>query len=786
MPPVLAAVVGLGVGTVASGLLGTGLTLFGTSVFTGFGILGATGASIVGGLIGLAVTTGLGALLGTKPKSAALSPTDRQQILRTTIGVRTLVYGQAKVSGPEIYSASSGADQRYLHLVIPLASHPIQSIDALWINDTRIPAVYIDGGGMVTDGDLAGLVRVKRYLGTQTTADADLISESPDGWSSDHKLLGIAYIYVRLEFNQDKFATGLNNVAAEIHGKSDILDPRTGTTGYSDNWALCVLDYLRSPYGLECADDEIDTDSFIAAANVSDEEVQLDAGATVFQPRYQMHGVVALDRKPIDIMTDMETAGGAGALVYVQGAYRLYAGAYSAPTDTLEVSDLAGSIKLVTKAPIADIFNAVKGTYVNPSDSWQEAEYPAVIDTAAAAEDGETIWAADLALPFTIDATMAQRLATIYLRRARAAQAIQVPVRYAGIRWTAKQMLAVTLDDFGFADRAFSIEKFTFDPPTGAITLSLMEQSADIYAWTYDLATAPLTRQSTTLINPLSIPAPTAAEVDTGTVIAGDGTAALSLLVTWTPAAHAFVTGTEVQWQLDGAASWNSAVIPVPTGRFVIAPVKDGDEYHVRLRAVAGLVRSAWTTAVTATGAADATAPGVPTGLAGVGVARGAALHWTNPGDDDLAGVEVWELAETTGAVWTRVVDTLAEGYTRFGLAPAEARQFKLRAYDRTGNLSAFCTAIEVTASLLATDDVGAGQISADTLGSISASISVNRDDAPSGGYTHGVLGGVDVTVERDGRLLVVVQVRGATATSAGSSGETVNGSETGGGGGGG
>ncbi|MGE0206207.1 MAG: phage tail protein, partial [Hyphomicrobiaceae bacterium] len=44
---------------------------------------------------------------------------------------------------------------------------------------------------------------------------------------------------------------------------------------WSDNAALCVLDYLLSPFGFNCGLDEIDTASFIAAANVCDEFVSL-------------------------------------------------------------------------------------------------------------------------------------------------------------------------------------------------------------------------------------------------------------------------------------------------------------------------------------------------------------------------------------------------------------------------------------------------------------------------------------------------------------------------------
>jgi hypothetical protein len=310
MPAAIAAVVSIIASAGAFSAL-TGGVVAGWLGISG-ALMGTFAASLVAGVVGMAVTYGLSAVMGlNKAPDLSAYAQDRKQLIRGTAEPRQVIYGQAQVSGPLVFARSTGADLRYLHLVVPLAGHPIAGIDSVWIGDTEITVNQLDSGGNVTGGDLAGLVRIKKHLGRDTTADADLMAEVSD-WTADHKLLGVAYLYLRLKYDMDAFTGGLTNIKANVRGKDDVYDPRTGTSGYSDNWALCVLDYLRADFGLACADDEIDWPTMSAAANVSDELVQLDAAATKFQPRYRLDGSFRLDERPIDIIGKMQSAG-AGA-----------------------------------------------------------------------------------------------------------------------------------------------------------------------------------------------------------------------------------------------------------------------------------------------------------------------------------------------------------------------------------------------------------------------------------------------------------------------------------------
>lgn len=120
------------------------------------------------------------------------------------------------------------------------------------------------------------LVRVRKYLGTaDQTACADLVAESDGKWTSDHRGRGICYLYVRLEYDQDVFgSTGVPNISAVVRGKK-VYDPRTTTTAWSNNAALCVADYLRSEEGMRADSAEVPDSEITAAANICDEEIDL-------------------------------------------------------------------------------------------------------------------------------------------------------------------------------------------------------------------------------------------------------------------------------------------------------------------------------------------------------------------------------------------------------------------------------------------------------------------------------------------------------------------------------
>lgn len=426
----------------------------------------------IGSVVLNAVT---GALFGKKPQSRssagfASEAFERTQVVRSAVQPMQLVYGETMVSGPLAYADTSGSSDEYLHMVVPLAAHEVESIDSVYFNDVEIRSDQIDGSGDVIDGDFSGVARIRKFLGTDTqTADADLVSECAN-WTSAHRLRGIAYLYVRLKEDRDVYATGIPNIKAVVRGKK-LYDPRTGSTVYCANQALVARDYLTDKKGLGALDAEIDDTFFTSAANAAEEIVDVadetdtftvdastdtliradvkaatintgdrcqvssddtlpaglaaatdyyviktaagrlklattlanayagsavslsDAGTGTHtitktgQVRYDCHGSVALDRKPVDVIEDLMTAS-AGAVVYSQGSYRCHVAQATTSSHAIDATWLRGPAKLRPRVTRNELFNDVRGTFVDPDRYFQPTDFPPQENVVYEAQDG--------------------------------------------------------------------------------------------------------------------------------------------------------------------------------------------------------------------------------------------------------------------------------------------------------------------------------------------------------------------------------------------------------------
>jgi hypothetical protein len=168
----------------------------------------------------------------------------------------------------------NASPNRYLHYILSVAPHEIDSIGEVWLNDYSIAPDHIDPVTfLVNTGRYSGKVMIKKYTGAAgQAADATLL-DAIDGWSPYHTFDGIAYLYIRLEFSTVAFPTGVPNVSAWVKGKK-LLDTRTAATSFSNNIPLIVNDYLKdATYGLGAVAAEIDDTFLQAAANTADEMV---------------------------------------------------------------------------------------------------------------------------------------------------------------------------------------------------------------------------------------------------------------------------------------------------------------------------------------------------------------------------------------------------------------------------------------------------------------------------------------------------------------------------------
>ena len=650
-----------------------------------------------------AVTSWAIAALSPKPDFSSFGSQGTLVNSRDATASADFVYGQVRKGGTVTFYESTGDKNKYLHQIIVLAAHEVEEIGDIYINDQ---VVTLDANGFVTTsdwvidgGDDPSGIRIQKFDGSQTSAPADLLAESEltgsDALTSSFVGNGIAYLYVRYEYDGNVFASGVPLLTALVKGKK-VYDPRTSTIAYSNNAALCIRDFITSTYGLN--DSAIDDVSFSAAANESDENVTLSDNGT--EKRYTINGIIKASSPIGDVLGKMSTAC-AGTLFWGSGYWKLKVGAYSSPVKTLTLDDLRSEINLSTRSTMRDSFNGVTGTFNDASADFITADYPAIKSSTFKTEDGGDELLLDLPLPFTTSAATAQRIAKMTLYRGREQMTINADFGLEAFNVEVGDIIAFTNPRYGFDEKEFEVIGWKFSSNQDAgdlrVSLTLQETSEAAFDWNAE--------ESDIIDNNTNLPDPYAGlTVQNLTALAGgrtqgDGTFINSAILSWDAADSAFVEYYDIEWKTSSDTVYASTTTVQNT--IEISPLIDNVQYNFRVRAVsAGGVKGAFAT-VNLTGGGDTTAPGLPTSITAQGGFRYITINWTNPADADLKHVEVWENDTNTTSGASLAGISGGSEFIRSNLNVDQTKYYFLKSVDFSANKSAFTSGVSATTTFL-------------------------------------------------------------------------------------
>lgn len=401
--------------------------------------------------------------LTKKPSFDAYRDTqERKQVLRAAASPKTVIYGQSLSAGTLFFSEEQAGDQadgELLHLAIALAGHPIAGVGNVYLADDEIS----------TYGDKASYeVHIDRQ-----TADPYMLANAPS-WKSDMIGKGITWMRVTLKFDAEKFPSGIPNITVEKMGRK-VYDPRTGSIAYSNNAALCILDYYRNY--LKVPDSDINWDQFKEAANISDERVTSDAEKS--ERRYTINGEFDLSENKASILEAMLSAC-SGESTYIAGKHGIMVGAYYGPaSQTITESQLAGDIEIMPEVSQSERVNTVKGTFTDPLQRFAEVDFPAVSVPEWVAEDGVEI-SQDLKLRFVTSEFQAQRLADIRLKRTRVSRTMNITLNLSGYRYRPGMYVKVNLPSLGITNTEMRVTDWKFGVQNG-VQLTLKQETAEVW-----------------------------------------------------------------------------------------------------------------------------------------------------------------------------------------------------------------------------------------------------------------------------------------------------------------
>ena len=130
---------------------------------------------------------------------------------------------------------------------------------------------YSNAGTLGTDPTLRYSFVFNLHHGASSqTADPMLRASIPTEWTTNHKLNGICYIAASFDYDKKGMYKGVPQITVQVKGKK-VYDPRTDTTAWSSNPALCFLDYIQNDeYGKGLATSQINMTTISAAANKCD------------------------------------------------------------------------------------------------------------------------------------------------------------------------------------------------------------------------------------------------------------------------------------------------------------------------------------------------------------------------------------------------------------------------------------------------------------------------------------------------------------------------------------
>ena len=590
-----------------------------------------------------------------------------------------VIYGKMKVGGARIFDGTTGTDNVQLHRVLAFAGHEIESFEQIYINDE---VATIDGSGSVTSPSrYSGLVTIKEHLGTaDQAADSSLVS-AVSGWTGNHRLRGIAYLYVKLTYDTDAFPNGVPEITAVIKGKK-VYDPRNTTTAWSDNPALCVRDYLTATgYGLGEATANINDTAFTTAANICD-ETNTDAGTT----RYTANGAFTTGTTPQDLLEGLITSMGA-TLWYTQGAWNVKAAKWTTTVLDLNEDDLRSGISLATRHSRRDNFNTVNGTFRGDESNWQVTDFPPVTNAAFVTADGGLESTLDMDLPFTDNSIESRRIARIMLERNRQQLQFQASFGLRAFQVQTGDNVRITNTRLGWTNKEFEVVSWTFGLQNEydlQVEMTLKEISESVFDEVDDGIV--YERDNTTLLSPFTVPN---LGINISTELRRVKGKTLGVLLLDINNTSNIMDTAEVQFRKTGATNFTAIATMgafVGTDRVEVVGVED-DFYDIRARATNSLgVHGAYNTISNYFVEALGAPPADVTNFTGNVVGSNLFLSWTPVADLDLAHYIVRYSPQTVSATYDSsvLVAEVPSSSSTLAVSDAGTGTYFIKAVDDT------------------------------------------------------------------------------------------------------
>ena len=474
----------------------------------------AAGITILGlGVVATAIVAGVAAAAITAVGISAMTPTFDQPdysgntatgatavntgIMVNKVGTNNpipVVYGERKIGGSRVYVSTDGTDNEYLYIAMVFCEGEINAFKELYIDDKLIAE-----GTLTTQVNNPAYSKENRLTyelqtGSDTQSPPSFFTSGAPGWSSNHRLQGLAVGYFKCRWVRPDISAsaetqqetadanpygGMPKINVVVEGKKcpDATSFNDGEStayasmskSYTTNPASHMLDYLmNNRYGRGLQNDRIRFGAFKTAANKFNTNVSYATGGA--GKLMENNAVIKTDRTMLENVQTMLQNMRAG-MPYVQGKFKiklLDTGHASDPVNTTPViaypvteRQLVGGIVVEGKGH-RDQYNQVKAVFPDPNNDWEISEviFPEVDsakDISFLAEDNNKRLTKDLSLEGITNGNIAGDVASIVLHNSRKKKFVSFTATAELHEVEVGDIISITYDALGFSAAKFRV-----------------------------------------------------------------------------------------------------------------------------------------------------------------------------------------------------------------------------------------------------------------------------------------------------------------------------------------
>ena len=609
-------------------------------------------ASILATAIVTAASIGLSLILAPKADGGG----KQQQTVKQARPARVRGYGKEKLGGAFGFYEKQA---NFLHRLLIHCEGPVDAVESVWLNDKQ---VTFTGSGAVREVNTAPwvnfIVNIETKTGTTSQAASTLLrggfdqyTDFSSRWTTAHQLKGLCYSVIRVRgpTNPDAFGKVLPNGFPDLRvilRLSSVYDPRTDASAWSDNSALCILDYLMNSRGFAIAESRIDITSFEAFADVCDDDIPLKGGGT--EKRYRLWGVYELTEEPREVLRRMLQTCDAELYMTPAGKVAIRGGIWEDPTVTITDANVRAYSYEQGNDRLA-AFNRITLSYKSPDHDYQITETEEWNDEAAQALSGE-VKAQDLTLPFVPAHGQARRLAKIMMAKGNPRHKLTLQTDMAGLDVLGERIIRVTLSELDL-EETFHVQRFEITGDLMSCTMDLVSLASSAYAWTAATEEGDPPPIPTTLDDPYEDDDPpnvTGLALSLQRTEISPGVFVLRIIAEVdAPTNPEWLT--QFEYRLDGTSDpW--VIMANGTTNFdgLSEILADGLTYEVRAAHIGNGTIGTYATPETIVAVSNPTAPPAVSGLAVTPGTGTALVAWVNPNSVNYFSTRVYRGATST------------------------------------------------------------------------------------------------------------------------------------------